>query len=255
MKIFIDCSDKRLFFVKSKLEKLKFNVQILDFLRLDRISSEDIVILSPAYKWKLEDTKILPNNATIICGAISEEVRIIFNKKQIKHFNLMEDETFVLKNANLTAEGMLADLIFYTKKSIYDCNILILGGGRVAKAVALTLFKLGINFGISMRNDNKLLESQLITNNIVSWQNYKEKLFEYDVVINTIPSKLFNEEDLNKFKTNSLVFELASKQCLEGLSFKNFTYVLCPALPAKYCPEAAGELVFKYVLKLLGENK
>ena len=254
MKIFLDCSDKRLFFVKQKLEKLNYNVNVLDFLRLDRISSEDIVILSPAFKCKVEDAKALPKNITIICGAVSEEVKMVFNKKLIKHYNLMEDETFVLKNANLTAEGMLADLIFYTKKSIYDCNILILGGGRVAKAVALTLFKLGINFSISMRNDNKLIESQLITKNILSWQDYKENLFNYDVVINTIPSKIFNEEDLSKFKTNSVVFELASKQCLEGLSFKNFTYVLCPALPAKYCPEAAGELVYKFVANILGEK-
>ena len=249
MKFFLDTTDRRLPYSKRKLKKLGYEVGDLDIFDMSKIKKDDYIILSPAHRWSCEIAKRIPTNAHVVCGKVDDEIARIFDDKQVDYLNLMQSEEFVLKNAILTAEGTLADMIFYTPKSIFENRILILGGGRVAKAVACLLCRIGIRFDISMRNPEKLLEAELVADNQVLWEEFKSKLKDYDIVINTIPQKLFDENDIEKFKENSCVFELASKQCLEDLKIKNFSYILCPALPSKYTPESAGELIVDEIMK------
>ena len=255
MNFFLDLNDRRLPFVQNKLKGLEYKTLNFNNENLAKIKQGDFVVLSPAYKWTIEMAQRLPKNISIICGATSIDIQQIFDAKNIKYYNLMEDEDFILQNAKLTAEGTLADLIFYTKKSIFECNILILGSGRCAKALAYLLYKLGVKFDLTMRDQYKLKQSQLLCNKAVGWSNFKNALKNYDVIINTIPTKLFEEEDLPKFKEGSVVLELASKQCLQDLRSQKFSYILCPALPSKYTPQSAGNLIFDYIDKMLkGDN-
>lgn len=251
MKFLLDLNDRRLPYVDKKIKSLGHITMPFSQENFKKMEKGDYVVLSPAYKWSIEVAQNLPQNINIICGVATTEVQDIFDKKSIKYYNLMADEDFVLKNATLTAEGTLADLIFYTKKSIFDCNILILGSGRCAKALAYLLYKLGVKFDLTMRDEHKLKQSQLLCNKAVNWMEYKQRLKDYDVIINTIPIKLFEEQDLPKFKEGSVVLELASKQCLQDLKAENFSYILCPALPSKYTPQSAGDLIFDYLEKLL----
>lgn len=251
MKFLLDLNDRRLPFVEKELKALGYNTMPFSQENFAKLKKGDYIVLSPAYKWSVELSQKLPQNISIVCGAVSPEVKDIFDNKNIKYFNLMDDEDFVLRNAMITAEGALADLIFYTKKSIFECNILILGSGRCAKAMAYLLYKLGVKFDLTMRDAFKLKQSQLLCNKALDWADYKNNLKEYDVVINTIPTKLFEEEDLQKFKEGSVVLELASKQCLQDLKAEKFSYILCPALPSKYTPQSAGNLIFNYLQTLL----
>lgn len=255
MNFLIDLNDRRLLFVDKELKSLGFKTLLFSQDNFKKLAKGDFIVLSPAYKWNLEMAQKLPNEINIVCGATPQEVKDIFYNKGIKYYNLMENEDFVLKNATLTAEGALADLIFYTKTSIFESNVLILGSGRCAKAMAYLLYKLGVKFDLSMRDEYKLKQSQLLCNKAVPWLQFKASLKDYDAVINTIPVKLFEEGDLPKFKEGSVVLELASKQCLQDLKIEKFNYVLCPALPSKYTPQSAGKLIFDYVQQLLKGDK
>jgi len=249
MKFFLDTTDRRLPYVKVQLKKLGYKVEDFDFFDLDYICAGDYIIFSPAFKWTIELAKKIPTNTHVVCGNVDSEVLNIFQNNFIDYLNLMSSEEFVLKNAILTSEGALADMIFYSSKSIFEERTLILGGGRVAKAMACLLHKLGLDFDITMRNPDKLLEAELVAKKCITWESFKDKLCNYDIVINTIPQKLFDENDVEKFKINSSVFELASKQCLEGIKTKDFSYILCPALPSKYTPESAGKLIVDEIIK------
>ena len=118
---------------------------------------------------------------------------------------------------------------------------------------ARTLFRTTVDF--TMRNEKEFNLTKLYAKNCVDWSEYKNRLKDYDVVINTVPAVLFNENDLNKFKKDCTVFELASKQCLEGLNIKSFNYVLCPALPSKYTAKTAGNLIVEIVKNIAKENE
>lgn len=245
MKFFLDLTDKRLPFVKEYLQKNKKQVENFNKEDVSNINSEDVIIVSPAFKWSETLVNDLPSNITIFAGNIYEEFLKVINNKNIKYINFMAHEDFVLKNATLTAEGFLGDLILNTKSSMYNQQILILGSGRVAKAVGYLFYKLGLTFDFAMRNEKEYNHAKLFARKCILGDSYKNALKNYDVVINTIPAVIFNENDANKFKKDCYVFELASKQCLEGISTQNFNYVLCPALPSKYTPKTAADLMIE----------
>lgn len=245
MKFFLDLTDKRLPFVKDYLQQQKKQVEGFNKEDMSYINSGDVIIVSPAFKWNETLVNALPNNITIFAGNISDDYKLTIKNKNIKYINFMTHEDFVLKNATLTAEGFLSDLILNTKSSMFNQQILILGSGRVAKAVGYLFYKLGLTFDFAMRNEKEYNHTKLFARKCFLGDSYKKALKDYDIVINTIPAVIFDEKDANKFKKDCYVFELASKQCLEGVSTKNFNYVLCPALPSKYTPKTAADLMIE----------
>lgn len=255
MKFYLDFKDKRLPFVEDYLKLNGYETDIFSEVNISKIKDNDVIVLPPAFKWNEILVNKMPRNITIFGGAISQEFEQIFINKKVKYINFMKDEDFVLKNATLTAEGMLCDLILNTKTSMYDSNILILGSGRVAKAVGYLFYKLGLNFDFAMRNEKEFNHSKLFARKCFLGDSYKKELKNYDVVINTIPVALFCQNDESKFKKDSYVFELASKQCLEGVQIKNFNYILCPALPSKYTPESAGKLMVEVINNFLTKGE
>ena len=128
-----------------------------------------------------------------------------------------------------------------------DQKILIIGSGRVAKAVGYLFYKLDLNFDFAMRNEKEYNLTKLFAKKCFLGEEYKNHLKYYDVVINTVPAVIFNQNDVEKFKNGCYVFELASKQCLEGVKLQNVNYVLCPALPSKYTAKSAAKLIIELI--------
>lgn len=247
MKFILYLKDKRIVYVQEYLNSKGYETQEFNQNNLTKITQGDVVILSPAFKWNETLVNDMPGSITIFGGAIAPEFKTIFENKNIKYLNIMLNEDFVLKNATLTAEGMLCDLILNTPSSMYEQNILIIGSGRVAKAVGYLFLKLGLNFDFAMRNEKEYNLTKLFAKKCYLGEEYKEHLKDYDVVINTVPAVIFTQEDTNKFKKGCYVFELASKQCLEGVKTQNLNYVLCPALPSKYTAKSAANLIIELV--------
>ena len=158
----------------------------------------------------------------------------------------MDDEEFVVDNAILTAENFLPLLIEHTKSSIYDEDILILGGGRVAKSLWALFHKMGVKFTACMRNEEQLCLSKIFTNSAFNLSELKKRAKEYSVIINTIPSKLFDKTE--KFRSESVIFELSSTPCIEeGV----VTFIPCSALPGKYAPKSAGKILYESIKRRL----
>ena len=211
----------------------------------DDIKSGDIVVLSPAYKYALGEIEKLPKGVLIF----GPKVDFVEGKKCV---DLMELEDFVIDNAMLTAENFLAELIINTKTSIYEQDILILGNGRIAKALWHKFSLLGVKFDVGMRRIEEKNLSRLVSKNSFLLKELPDILKNYDVIINTIPSVLF--EDDNNFRQDAVLFELASSRCL--VKNDKVKYILCPALPAKYSPKSAGMLILGQIENYLkGEDK
>ena len=255
MNFIIDISDNRLVYVNNFLKEKGFVVKKFLSNDFSNINEGDSLILSPAFKWNESLVKTLPKNINILAGNISEDCEKLLKQKNTKYFNLLQNEDFVLKNAKLTAEGVLENLIAYTEKSIFDLKILILGGGRVANAVGLLFFKLGLNLNFAVKDEAQLNSVKLYANNCHNFNNFKQILANYDVIINTIPATILKSGDEKYFNDNAVLFELASQKCCNINNLIKIKYVLCPALPSKYAPKSAGELIIREIETIFKENK
>ncbi len=221
----------------------------LDFEpNLDKITKKDIVIVTPAFKWTEEIAKKIPRGTTVFGGMYKDAKDYI---EQLDYHNFMLDEDFVLKNATYTAEGFLVDLIKNTKMSLFEQKILILGSGRVSKAVQYILYRLSVPFDVAMRNEKELNLAKLLTKRAVNIKDLKEVIKNYDTIINTIPFEIFEDYIKDDFKSDVVIFELASKKCLDVNNLPDINYVFCPSIPSKYLGDSAGKLMLQFVLDAL----
>ena len=249
MTYFIDKTDARICLLAQKL--IKQGKQVLTLEKGVKINPYDCLIFSPAKKFENEFLNNIPNNIKLVCGALNDEQIKIIQNKNITYKNLMNDEIFAIKNANLTAEGVLAIILEKSPKSITKNNVLILGGGRIALALAVIFNKLGVKFGLVSYNKEKFPKYYLYTDKCYYKDSFIKDLKQYDVVINTIPKKIIDDENLLYFLEDCLFIETASIDCLDKNKVTTFNYIKAPALPSKYCVETASDYIFDAIL---GEN-
>ena len=125
MTYFLDLSDERNVYVKQLLEKNNEKTEIFSFDNVSLINKGDSIIFSPAKKFSNDEVNKLPNNITIFAGNSLNQYLDVLKEKQITFVNIMEDEIFTIKNANLTCEGVLALMIEKSKKSNMISSILL----------------------------------------------------------------------------------------------------------------------------------
>ena len=84
MNYYLDFNDKRLPFVYQMLIEQGYKAFKLDFENTKSIKKGDVVVLSPAFKWKEENAKALPDEVIVVCGKVSEDVLNILKQKNSK---------------------------------------------------------------------------------------------------------------------------------------------------------------------------
>ena len=250
MKYFIDVLDKRNIYLKEKLQDLGEIVEDFSVENIEKIEKGDCLIFSPAKKFDKEFVDLLPESIELVAGNVQDDLKQIFADKNIKYINLMEDEVFTVKNANLTCEGVLAIMLEKSETSIYESNVLILGGGRIAKYMAILLSKLGVSFSIVSFNEVKFPSYFAFTNSCYFKKSFMKDLHKFDIIINTIPSKIFEGFETEKIAPKTIYIETASINSLDQSLVKNFSYILAPALPTKYAPKTASRYMFEAVKKM-----
>lgn len=249
MSIFVDTSDKRNQFVLFYL--LEKNIDAKVYLEnCNKVKSGDIIVFSPAKKILYEEIINFCEKITIYCGNLSEEFLQILNSKKIIVKNLLQDEAFAIKNAILTAEGVLSLIIENTQKSLQELSVLFLGGGRITKASAILLKKLGVNVEIASFNENDYGLAHFYSDRAYFKDSFISNLNKFDVIVNTRPFCYINEESINKINENTLFIETASVKCIAEKERVKFNYLLAPALPQRFACKSAGKIIAD---KILGE--
>lgn len=250
MKYFIDTTDRRNEFVYKILKE--HNKPCFVYLEnINKIQKGDVIIFSPAKKFSLEEVSFLNNEITVFCGNIEENIKSIFNKKIIKVVNFLKDELFSIENAKLTAQGVLAIILFSIEKSILDTKVLFLGGGRITKASATLLKKIGFKTDVASYSLIEFHNANFYADNAFFDNGFIPYLSQYDVIVNTRPVKFVTEKMIDNISENCNFIETASVCCLDKDKKYKFNYLLAPALPQRFTPYSAGKLI---VERIFGEE-
>ena len=141
-------------------------------------------------------------------------------------------------NAVPTAEGCLELLLRLRERTIWESGFLVLGYGRVGRAVARRLVLLGGRVTVPLTALPTLLPS-------------------FDAVINTIPAPVLPRALLQQLPGGALIIDLASLPggtdfaAAEELGL-HAEHAL--ALPGRCAPQTAGALIAQTVLAILEER-
>ena len=184
-------------------------------------------------------------------GRLSNKQKEYLKERKIELFDWFESERLTLQNADLTAEG--ASQIVTKKLPIGGNTHLILGWGRVAKAVAKLFSQIGGKILVCARSPDARKDAE--TKGFMAYDfSETEPYLKADTVINTIPCLVLDKSRLENLKNCKFVLDLASKPYgtdFEAAKALGITAETAPGIPGIYTPEKAGLQMAMLVIKTL----
>ncbi|MCD7772284.1 MAG: hypothetical protein LUH23_09420 [Oscillospiraceae bacterium] len=193
---------------------------------------------------------LVKDGGAVFAGKMDDETVKSLEARKIAVHNWFSDEALTLANAKFTAEGASQIITKNAPGGVSGSKILILGWGRVAKACAELFGKMGARVLVAARR------RETLTDCIYNYAGFIDpaKISEADVIVNTIPARVFSEEELKHVKRGAFLLELASAPY--GIDFDKARELGIPAIlasgvPGKYTPEEAGRALAEAVLRHL----
>ena len=183
-----------------------------------------------------------PPGLPICAGKAGEALRSVCRRQKLALNDYFLREDFVLKNAELTAEGVLP-LLLEGENALRGSRVLIVGFGRIGRRLASKLSGLGVHVIVAARKSEDRGLAELMGCEALPLS--AAAMCRPDFVVNTVPAQLFHREELAGFGDAGLI-ELASPPY--GFDFSaaeamGKRVVLASGLPGKTAPNGAAAAV------------
>lgn len=160
-------------------------------------------------------------------------------------------------NAVPTAEGCLAILLQLRQRTIWESDFLVLGYGRIGRAVARRLELLGGHVTVVARSAEQRANARCAGHHAAPLSALAELLPHHGAVINTIPAMVLPQAMLQRLPPQALVVDLASRPGGTDFAAASALGIRAEhalALPGKCAPRTAGTLIAQTVLAILEEK-
>lgn len=222
-----------------RMEYVRKYLNAKNVLDRQKFSEGDILVLPLRWKKCLEDKKINVSNLKNIL------IFSPYNHEQLKQNNklfcYMEDCGILNLNAKLTALGIL-NILSDKGISFFDLNVDIIGHGYCAKEIAKLFDYLNIKY--------RFIYYKKIENGILN-SEYKKK---GNMIINTAPICILNENDINLYNVD-YILDISSEKCMKKLQGKIASQIIFPgSLPELYYSSDAAYLIANFVWRNLYER-
>ncbi len=186
-----------------------------------------------------------------VIGGFSKEQSAALAQNGIPFFNFFGSESFLNRNARLTAQGALRLLLQHTEDELAKQRILITGFGRVAKALSSLLTSVGCRCLVAARSEAQREQAVCLGCEATPIPALAAALPTADVICNTVPAPLFSPGLLQQCKKGGLFLELASapfgaqkEDCLSA----GLQHLDGGGLPGRFAPAAAAKAMLREVI-------
>ena len=197
---------------------------------------------SSELEWLLEQ---LPKDVQVFGGFLDR-----LELQGYRCADLLKDEGYLAKNANITAHCALRLVLEQLPVTIEQCPVLILGGGRISKCLAQLLRSCGAEVVVAARNPSQraMLEALGYETEVLPLPQYI--LPRFRVVFNTVPAPVLSGLALENCRKDCVKIALASFPGMEGDGIIDGR-----GLPGRFAPESSGKLIAKTILGLCNRKE
>lgn len=192
------------------------------------------------------------SGTTVIGGKISAQIKTAAAERGLSVYDYMRCPEFTVKNAAITAEGAVSELMRRTRAALCDMRVLIVGWGRIGKLLINKLSALCPEvYLMSVNSEARALASELGCRGLPP-DCPREVLSSFDAVINTAPAQVI--PDLTAFKSSCILLELASSPGgIDEADAKSagLSLTTLRSLPGRYAPDSAAKAMHSAVYGIL----
>ena len=166
-------------------------------------------------------------------------------------------EEMQIANAIPTAEGAVLVAMENLSRTIHKSKILLLGYGRIGKALSNLLYKMGAETYVAARDYGDIARIESLKYNSILFKDINKVLSKVDVVFNTVPSLVLTKDELLNMSKETLIIDLASNpggvdfDCAKDLGINALH---AQGLPGKYAPVTAANIIKETIYNIVDER-
>lgn len=185
--------------------------------------------------------KRIPENTVIFGGNLKHPVFHRFTC-----IDLLQDNHYLAKNAEITADRTIILLGAQLPVTISDCPILVIGWGRIGKCLAQKLKGLNADITVAARKETDRAALYSLGYQTADSENLQKDISKYRVIINTVPFPVITERHRQFCHPKCIFLDLASTPGImgDGVLWER-------GLPGRDAPESSGKLIGQIVLRYL----
>ncbi len=224
------------------------------------VSADGVTVSTPYSSSTLSLGSLVPvikENGIVFGGMISPDIKKIFEEKGIAMTDYAKREEFAVLNAVATAEGAIQVAMEELATTLSGRKILILGAGRISKVLIDMLRGFHADVTVAARKCSDLAWAEVYGCRSVNIGDMDQAVSRSEVIFNTVPAVVLDEQKLKLVAENALVIDLASKP--GGVDFETagnlgVKAVWLLSLPGKVAPVTSGRVIAETIKNILSER-
>lgn len=250
----VDVTDDRGFYLIKTLQKEGFRAYVMHGCIINE--GKKVYIFSLAKELELSQLEELEDNSVVFARVGDNKIEHLLQQRNIRQYDFLEDNRFLIKNAYITAEGALAEIIQRTKASLRDMPILVLGYGRIARCLTKMLKSLCAKVTVATKFEKEIAEAEITADKVIRLEDMHMHLSSFQVIVNTIPMIIIKGELIGLISEDTFILDLASKPGgvdfveIKGRGLQAFHYL---GVPGKVSPHTAAEYLKESLMRSLKE--
>lgn len=151
------------------------------------------------------------NDKTVIGGAFTDKWTQYLQMHEIAYFDLMKEEKVAQKNAYITAEATVAEILKYSDYSICGQKIIVCGYGRCGKCVADLLAVMGAKVTVLARRAKARRAARCDGHEAVDFSYGPEEVYGAHTIVNTVPAQVIREPMIQEMHRDTVIIDIASR--------------------------------------------
>ena len=174
----------------------------------------------------------------------------------IQSIDLLKREEFSVLNTIATAEGTIQIAMEETQRTVHGSNVLVMGFGRIGKVLAKMLDGIGAKVYCEARKNEDISWIKAYGYNPIHLNDLDAELGKFDLIINTIPFVILDEERLKLVNKDVVIVDLASnpggvdRRVAKEMGLK---LIWALSLPGKVAPLTSAEFIKETIYHVLKE--
>jgi len=203
----------------------------------------------------LEDIfSVMKENQIVLGGRFDATAENLAAGKNISLTDYYDREDLAILNAMITAEGAINIAMQELPITLSNCKALVMGYGRIGKVLAHKLYGLHTNVYVAARKYEDFAWIEAFGYKGVAYGETDKYLGGFDVIFNTVPALLLDENRLENIRDDTVIIDLASNPGgVDFLAAKNLgkNVIWALSLPGKYAPATAGKTLAKTIKTIM----